>query len=161
MTTHCTQPSPLGWLSISATTDAITELRFIDEADNADNADKNIAPSTPLLQSACRQLAEYFAGKRRHFELPLAPRGTPFQHAVWQALQTIPHGRHRSYKDIALLVGNPNAMRAVGLANGRNPIAIIIPCHRVIGASGKLVGYAGGLARKSWLLQHEAAQGNG
>ena len=155
MSTHCTLPSPLGLLSISATTDAITELRFIDEADHA------MAPMTPLLQSACRQLTEYFEGKRRHFELPLAPKGTPFQHAVWQALQTIPHGEHRSYKDIALLINNPRAMRAVGLANSRNPIAIIIPCHRVVGANGKLVGYAGGIERKSWLLQLEAAPGNG
>ncbi|MFP2770035.1 methylated-DNA--[protein]-cysteine S-methyltransferase [Oceanisphaera sp. KMM 10153] len=158
MSTHCTLPSPLGWLSISSNTDAITELRFIDATDNTD---KNIEPATPLLKSACRQLTEYFAGTRRNFELPLAPRGTPFQHTVWQALQTIPHGEHRSYKDIALLIGNPGAMRAVGLANGRNPIAIIIPCHRVIGASGKLVGYAGGIERKSWLLQLEAAPGSG
>lgn len=155
MSNHCTLPSPLGWLALSATTDAITELRFIDTTDNA------VAPTTPLLQSACRQLTEYFEGQRRHFELPLAPRGTPFQQAVWQALQTIPHGEHRSYKDMALLINNAKAMRAVGLANGRNPIAIIIPCHRVIGASGKLVGYAGGLTRKSWLLQHEAAQSIG
>ncbi len=155
MSTLCTLPSPLGRLSISATPDAITELRFIDEADHT------IAPSTPLLQSACRQLTEYFAGTRRDFELPLTPRGTPFQQAVWQALQAIPHGEHRSYKDIALLIGNPRAMRAVGLANGRNPIAILIPCHRVIGASGKLVGYAGGIERKSWLLQHEAALNKG
>ncbi|MBR9857467.1 MAG: methylated-DNA--[protein]-cysteine S-methyltransferase [Gammaproteobacteria bacterium] len=155
MSNYCILPSPLGWLSVSATTDAITELRFIDEVDNA------VPPTTPLLQSACRQLTEYFEGQRRHFELPLAPRGTPFQQAVWLALQTIPHGEHRSYKDMALLIDNPKAMRAVGLANGRNPIAIIIPCHRVIGASGKLVGYAGGLERKSWLLQHEAAPGIG
>ncbi|GAA3715787.1 methylated-DNA--[protein]-cysteine S-methyltransferase [Oceanisphaera sediminis] len=157
MSNHCILPSPLGLLFICATPDAITELRFSDETGNTE---QNMAPATPLLQSACRQLTEYFNGQRHHFELPLAPKGTPFQQGVWQALQTIPHGEHRSYKDMALLIGNPNAMRAVGLANSRNPIAIIIPCHRVIGASGKLVGYAGGLARKSWLLQHEAASGN-
>ncbi len=154
MSTHCILPSPLGWLSISATPDAITGLRFIDQADNTGT------PATPLLQSACRQLTEYFEGKRRHFELPLAPQGTPFQQSVWQALLTIPHGECRSYKDIAGLIDNPNAVRAVGLANSRNPIAIIIPCHRVIGASGRLVGYAGGIVRKSWLLQHEVHPGN-
>ncbi|GHA04935.1 methylated-DNA--[protein]-cysteine S-methyltransferase [Oceanisphaera arctica] len=155
MSTHCTIPSPLGLISISTSTDAITELRFGDDVDQA------VAPVTLLQQSACRQLTEYFEGRRRVFELPLAPRGTPFQQGVWQALQTIPHGERRSYKDIAGLIGNPKAMRAVGLANGRNPISIIIPCHRVIGASGKLVGYASGLERKSWLLQLEAAPGNG
>ncbi|MCA8974064.1 MAG: methylated-DNA--[protein]-cysteine S-methyltransferase [Planctomycetes bacterium] len=104
---------------------------------------------------ARRQLAEYFAGRRREFELPLAPRGTPFQLEVWAALRTIPFGSTCSYADIAARIGRPNAVRAVGAANGRNPIAIIVPCHRVIGRDGSLTGYAGGLDRKRRLLQHE------
>ncbi|MGO4999755.1 methylated-DNA--[protein]-cysteine S-methyltransferase [Oceanisphaera sp. W20_SRM_FM3] len=154
MPTFCTHACPLGWITLATSTDAnqqevITALHFSDEIEQA------IAPATPLQQAACRQLEEYFAGQRLQFSLRLAPQGTAFQQQVWQALLTIPHGEHRSYKDIALSIDNPKAMRAVGLANSRNPIALIIPCHRVIGASGKLVGYAGGITRKAWLLEHE------
>ncbi|MBL1376695.1 methylated-DNA--[protein]-cysteine S-methyltransferase [Zobellella iuensis] len=149
---HCTLPSPLGTLYIAASDDAILEVDFRDDVMPLS------PPASSLLQAACDQLSAYFDGRLRRFELPLAPQGTPFQHGVWQALQTIPHGEHRSYKDIAESIGNPRAVRAVGLANGRNPISIIIPCHRVIGAGGKLVGYGGGLERKAWLLQHEAGQ---
>ncbi|PSJ40111.1 cysteine methyltransferase [Zobellella taiwanensis] len=147
---HAILPSPLGPLYIAASDDAILEVDFLEDAAMA-----YCPPASPLLQDACDQLGAYFDGRLRQFNLPLAPRGTPFQQGVWRALQTIPHGEHRSYKDIALLIGNPAAVRAVGLANGRNPISIIIPCHRVIGASGKLVGYGGGLERKAWLLRHE------
>jgi methylated-DNA-[protein]-cysteine S-methyltransferase len=108
-----------------------------------------------LTSPARRQLAEYFAGHRRVFDLPLAPRGTPFQRAVWQALGTIPFGGTCSYADVAERIGRPGAARAVGAANGRNPIAIIVPCHRVIGRDGSLTGYAAGLARKRRLLDHE------
>lgn len=153
---RCTQACPLGWLTLETAVaenqqEVITALHF------SDDIDAELAPSTPLQQEACRQLTDYFAGTRQAFNLPLAPLGTMFQQQVWQALLGIPHGEHQSYKDIALSINNPKAMRAVGLANSRNPIALIIPCHRVIGASGKLVGYAGGVARKAWLLDHEQA----
>ena len=104
-----------------------------------------------------RQLDEYFAGTRTAFDLPLAPCGTPFQLAVWEALTTIPAGETLSYGDVASMVGAPSASRAVGMANGRNPIAIVVPCHRVVGADGTLTGYGGGLHRKRWLLEHESS----
>ncbi len=110
---------------------------------------------TPLIIRAAKQLTEYFKGKRMEFDLPLAPKGTDFQVAVWNALQTIPAGETRSYKEIARMVGNPKASRAVGMANNRNPIAIFIPCHRVIGQDGSLTGYAGGLPVKEYLLRLE------
>ena len=111
---------------------------------------------TPLLAEACRQLGEYFTGERKSFELQLAPKGTPFQLRCWEALLRIPYGATTTYGDIARAVGSPKGFRAVGLANNRNPIAIIIPCHRVIGSDGKLVGFGGGLDVKSFLLMHEA-----
>lgn len=110
---------------------------------------------TVLLREAHRQLQEYFAGLRRIFDLPLAPEGTTFQLAAWQALLTIPYGQTASYKEMAVKVGNPKACRAIGMANNKNPISIIIPCHRVIGTGGKLVGYAGGLDTKQKLLALE------
>jgi methylated-DNA-[protein]-cysteine S-methyltransferase len=110
-----------------------------------------------LTQEAARQLTEYFQGKRMSFNLPLAPRGTDFQQRVWQALRDIPYGQTASYGEIAKRMGNPRACRAVGLANNRNPIIIIIPCHRVIGADGSLVGYGAGLGLKKRLLALEAA----
>lgn len=149
---YCTLPSPLGTLYIAASDDAIVEVDF------RDHELVPRPPVGPLLQVACKQLTAYFNGTLSLFELPLAPRGTVFQQQVWRALEAIPHGEHRSYKDIAESIGNPRAVRAVGLANGRNPVSIIIPCHRVIGANGKLVGYGGGLERKAWLLQHEAGR---
>lgn len=107
------------------------------------------------LAPAATQLAEYFAGERTRFELALAPQGTPFQQKVWLALRDIPYGRTTTYGAIATDLGQPTASRAVGLANGRNPLAVIVPCHRVIGASGALTGFGGGLPRKRWLLEHE------
>jgi methylated-DNA-[protein]-cysteine S-methyltransferase len=104
------------------------------------------------------QLAEYFAGARREFELELAPRGSEFQRRVWDALREIPYGETESYGALAARIGHPGSARGVGAANGQNPIAIVIPCHRVIGADGSLTGYAGGLERKRWLLAHEGAQ---
>ena len=112
---------------------------------------------TPLLQEAEEQLNEYFAGARREFDLPLAPKGTPFQKAVWAEMNKIPYGETRTYGQLAQAIGSPKAVRAVGLANGANKIAVIVPCHRVVGANGTLTGYAGGLERKRWLLAHEAS----
>jgi methylated-DNA-[protein]-cysteine S-methyltransferase len=112
--------------------------------------------SDDVLQLAHAQLRDYFAGRLRTFSLPLAAEGTPFQHMVWAALREIPFGQTTSYGALAARVGRPGAARAVGAANRLNPIAIVVPCHRVIGANGKLTGYAGGLQRKSMLLEHEA-----
>ncbi|HEX5960492.1 MAG TPA: methylated-DNA--[protein]-cysteine S-methyltransferase [Rhodanobacteraceae bacterium] len=112
-------------------------------------------PDKSKLHAAARQLDEYFAGTRQQFELPLHPSGTPFQLEVWGALLTIPYGETVSYADIARRIRRPRAVRAVGAANGANPLAIIVPCHRVIGSHGNLVGYGGGLPAKRWLLAHE------
>jgi len=109
----------------------------------------------PVLEEARAQLDEYFAGRRRAFELPLAPRGTAFQRAVWTGLLDIPFGETRTYGALARAVGRPSAARAVGAANGANPLSIVVPCHRVVGAEGSLTGYAGGEERKRWLLRHE------
>jgi methylated-DNA-[protein]-cysteine S-methyltransferase len=113
----------------------------------------------PVLLDAERQLSEYFAGKRKEFEVPLDMRGTPFQKNVWEALLAIPFGETRSYGQIAKQLGNPNATRAVGAANGRNPLPIIVPCHRVIGSSGSLTGFGGGLETKAQLLSLEQKDG--
>jgi methylated-DNA-[protein]-cysteine S-methyltransferase len=114
-----------------------------------------------VLQRAANQLAEYFDGRRRLFDLPLAVHGTAFQQRVWAELQRISFGDRISYTALARRVGHPAAKRAVGSANGRNPISIVIPCHRVVAASGRLAGFAGGVAAKQWLLDHEARQVNG
>jgi len=114
-------------------------------------------PNAGVLGLARQQLQEYFSGARRTFDLPLAFGGTGFQERVWRALSEIPYGETWSYGQLARYLGNPGASRAVGLANGRNPISIILPCHRVIGADGSLTGYGGGLPRKQWLLAHEAS----
>ena len=110
---------------------------------------------TPLLREAYKQLSEYLIGKRQNFDLPLNPRGTVFQQQVWEALSDIPYGETRSYKQIAEAIGNPKAVRAVGMANNRNPLLIVVPCHRVIGANGKLVGYGAGIEKKEFLLKLE------
>ena len=116
---------------------------------------KGIEQETPLIKEAYRQLSEYLIGERKRFDLPLHPRGTMFQQQVWKALCDIPYGETRSYKEIAEAIGNPKAVRAVGMANNRNPLLIVIPCHRVIGANGKLVGYAAGIEMKEYLLKLE------
>jgi methylated-DNA-[protein]-cysteine S-methyltransferase len=115
-------------------------------------------PDHAVLRRAIRQLNEYFAGTRRTFDLPLEFRGTDFQRRAWSALLAIPYGETRSYLDMARTLRNPAAVRAVGAANGRNPISIIAPCHRVIGTSGDLTGFGGGLEAKAWLLAHESPQ---
>ncbi len=142
--------SSAGIIEVAASDTAITAVRFVDSAQH------DVATSD-ITATACGQLAEYFSGLRTIFDLPLAPAGTPFQQKVWQALCDIPYGATCSYKDIAVAIDNPKGVRAVGLANGKNPIAIVIPCHRVIGANGKLTGYAGGLDRKATLLELEGA----
>ena len=118
-------------------------------------AGEMVEAEIPLLLEGERQLQAYFNGKLQKFDLPLDAAGTPFQLKVWEALRQIPYGETRSYKDIAIAVENPKGVRAIGMANNRNPISIITPCHRVIGTSGKLVGYAGGLHLKEYLLNHE------
>lgn len=141
--------SPIGILEIGGTDNDIISVNFLET-----NPDR-VPPASPLLENCIQQLDEYFLHKRQKFELPLMPQGTSFQKRVWGKLQEIPFGTTASYLDIAKRIGDPRAIRAVGGANGKNPIAIIIPCHRVIGANGKLVGYGGGLWRKEWLLRHE------
>lgn len=141
--------TPAGILEIVADDDYVQQVEFADRAGQAS--------SNHLTQTAREQLEEYFAGKRQKFSLPLKQAGTAFQQAVWQALQKIPFGETCSYSDIASAIGKPKAVRAVGAANGRNKIAIVIPCHRVIGANGTLTGYAGGLDRKEILLKQEGS----
>jgi len=143
--------SPVGILEIKADDRAITNVG------NLKHYSGKIQTSTnPLIVETCKQLDEYFAGKRRKFELPLSPQGgTPFQQRVWKQLQEIPYGQAISYAQLAKAIGNPKACRAVGSANGKNPIAIIIPCHRVIASDGSLGGYTGGLDIKVQLLALE------
>ena len=143
-------PSPIGNLKINAENGHIVSIDF--RAENGDEGN-----SQPVLIEAARQLSEYFAGHRKVFDLPLAPGGTAFQQAVWKALAAIPFGDLRSYRDIAEEIGKPNAVRAVGAANGRNPIPIVVPCHRVIGSDGSLTGFAGGLDMKRALLALEGS----
>ena len=143
--------TPVGNLGIVENGEAVTDVFFEEEGVRLGVR----LAETDLLKKAGQQLQEYFAGKRKAFDLPLAPKGTSFQLKVWKALQDIPYGETRSYKDIAIAVGNHKASRAVGMANNRNPISIIIPCHRVIGSNGKLVGYGGGLGVKDFLLNME------
>lgn len=145
--------SPLGVLRLVGSATELTGVYLPVQAGPASN---DVEPgATPLLERVAAQLAEYFAGERTSFDVPLAPRGTPFQTRVWDALTTIPYGVVRSYGELARMLGKPAASRAVGTANAKNPISIIVPCHRVIAASGELTGYAGGLAAKQWLLDHE------
>lgn len=155
--------SPVGQLLIAASDDGLTHLLFerasggyaFDPAWRA--VDGVNGRASQWLAAARAQLTEYFDGARRSFDLPLAAAGTPFQRRVWSALRDIDYGTTISYGELARRIENPRAVRAVGLANGRNPISIIVPCHRVIGANGTLTGYGGGLDRKRWLLSHESA----
>ncbi|GFD78714.1 hypothetical protein KUL118_15760 [Tenacibaculum sp. KUL118] len=122
-------------------------------------SDKVHTHTNAITDAACRQLQAYFDGNLREFDLPLSPKGTAFQNQVWHALKQVKYGETASYLDIAKAIGNPKAVRAVGMANGRNPIAIVVPCHRIIGSNKTLTGYAGGLSRKQYLLNLEGAQG--
>ena len=144
-----TYSSPIGELLITYDDTHILEMRF----DREQNGEYR---QNAVIAQCIAQLDEYFAGIRAKFDIPIKPRGTDFQQAVWAALCTIACGETASYGQIAAQIGRPKASRAVGMANNKNPIYIIVPCHRVVGADGKLVGYGGGLWRKEWLLEHEA-----
>lgn len=153
-TYYATIESPMGPILMLSNGTGLTGLRISDpnpEAGWVESAD-----AAPFAQ-ARRELAEYFAGERTDFTIPLAPEGTEFQKQVWAELEKIPYGITISYGELATRIGNPAASRAVGLANGRNPIWLVVPCHRVIGSSGKMVGYAGGIERKIAMLDFEAA----
>ncbi len=149
--------TPIGVLRLAASEDGLVAVVFPGEKKKREFPDTRGSDAARAhLGHAVKALEEYFAGKRTDFgDLTLAPKGTDFQLGVWRALQKIPFGATRSYADIARIIGNPNAVRAVGLANGKNPLPVIVPCHRVIGSNGTLTGFGGGLPTKKWLLTHE------
>ncbi|HEU4563063.1 MAG TPA: methylated-DNA--[protein]-cysteine S-methyltransferase [Gemmatimonadaceae bacterium] len=163
MTIQLTMPSPVGELLLTANADGLTGVWFEEHrhprppADDRRRAEDDDGRASRALAEAAAQLEAYFAGKLTAFDLPLAARGTPFQERVWGALRGIGFGEVISYAELARRIGDPRAVRAVGAANGRNPLSIIVPCHRVIGADGSLTGYGGGITRKRWLLEHEGA----
>lgn len=149
MVFYDTLESPLGQILLAATERGLSAVAFTDEApEHHANA---------ITDRAKHQLQAYFDNGLRDFTVPIDVQGTAFQRQVWRALARIPFGQTRAYRDVAEQIGNPKAVRAVGLANGKNPVAIIVPCHRVIGADGSLTGYASGVDRKAWLLNHEGA----
>ena len=145
---YATYESPIGLIEVGGTDEAIASLYFVEKA----HAD---AQTHPLVERAIEQLDAYFYRSLRQFDLPLNMQGTDFQREVWEQLQAIPYGQTASYLEVANALGKPKAVRAVGAANGQNPISIVVPCHRVIGSNGDLIGYGGGLWRKEWLLRHE------
>jgi methylated-DNA-[protein]-cysteine S-methyltransferase len=154
--THAVVPSPIGLLTLVCADGALTGLHMEGErhrppVERFGERDESV----PLLVEAARQLTAYFAGRLIDFDLPIWLHGTPFQRRVWAALADIPYGETASYGELAAQIGQPTAARAVGLANGRNPVAVIVPCHRVVGSTGSLVGYGGGLDRKRYLLRLE------
>ena len=166
MNIFCYTESPIGRLMLTSDGSSLTGL-FMHL--NRNKPTQQPSPGKDWIQNATidplpralRQLQEYFFGKRREFDLPLQLNGTDFQRSVWRELTLIPFGKTLSYGQLAKNLGNSNASRAVGLANGRNPIAIIVPCHRVIGSDGSLTGFGGGIDRKQWLLRHEGLPGTG
>ena len=139
--------TPIGLIEVTATKDALVSVYFVEQAREPRTSE--------LTQRAIRQLDEYFLGQRTDFDLPLNAKGTDFQQGVWHALCEVHYGVTCNYGDIARKIDNPKAVRAVGLANSKNPLSVIVPCHRVIGKNGTLTGYAGGVDRKAWLLEHE------
>ncbi len=148
--------TPLGALRLAATSGGLVGIAFEGDRYSPAPTDAWIRdPEFPPLRAAAAQLAAYFAGRRARFELALAPRGTPFQQAVWKAIATVPAGETISYAELARRAGCPGSARAAGAATGRNPLAIVVPCHRIVGSDGSLTGYAGGLERKRALLAHE------
>jgi len=146
--------SPLGGLLVARDDMGLTAL-YLPTGKNARSPEPAWARADSAFGDVRGQLGEYFAGRRRVFDLPLNPSGTTFQRQVWDALRDIPYGETASYGQTAVAIGRPTGSRAVGLANGRNPISIIVPCHRVIGANGSMTGYGGGIEAKQWLLAHE------
>lgn len=157
MINYMEHPSPLGNLLLAANEQGLSGIYFDQHSHFQGKDGWQILPQHVVLQETARQLDEYFAGRRREFDLPLAPSGTGFQCLVWQGLRQIPYGETRYYAQVAQDIARPTAVRAVGAANGRNPLSIVVPCHRVIGRNGTLVGYAGGLERKQFLLALEQA----
>jgi methylated-DNA-[protein]-cysteine S-methyltransferase len=151
----CELETPVGTLTLIASESALTGVYFPGRRQH--KVSVKSWSSSDILSLACQQLSEYFAGTRTTFELPLEPAGTEFEHRVWNLLRAIPYGSTTSYGKLAKLLGDPSQARAVGAANGKNPIPIIVPCHRVIGANGDLTGFGGGIDRKRWLLEHEGA----
>lgn len=146
--------TPFGQLLLVGSDDALTGL-YVADHERAPRPEPTWVPDEGRLDEARRQLEEYFSGTRTEFDLEVRPEGAPFEQAVWSALREIPYGETTSYGEIARRIGKPEAARAVGAANGRNPVSIVIPCHRVIGSDGRLTGYGWGVDRKSWLLDHE------
>jgi len=156
--------SPLGVLEIRSTGNAISDVLFINSWKGARIVEADISfvePKSPIIKNCAKQLDEYFAGTRTEFNIHLLQTGTEFQQSVWAELCNIPYGRTISYLELSKRLGNTKAIRAVGTANGNNSISIIVPCHRVIGSNGQLVGYGGDLWRKQWLLEHEGKVANG
>ena len=154
---QCRIDTPLGPLTLAATARGLALAWFDKQAHRSDELDAPLQPGNELLLQSAREFDDYFAGRRREFSVPLDPAGTDFQQCVWQELLRIPMGELSTYGEIARQLGRPEAARAVGSAVGRNPIAIIVPCHRVVGSDGSLTGYAAGLPRKRALLALEAA----
>lgn len=153
--TYTVMDSPVGPLTLVADDGVLSGLYMRDQRHRP--ADETFGvPDDTAFGEALAQLRAYFAGERTEFDLPVAPNGTPFQQQVWAALCEIPYGTTTTYGELADRIGKPSAARAVGLANGRNPISIIVPCHRVVGSGGDLTGYGGGLERKRYLLDHES-----
>jgi methylated-DNA-[protein]-cysteine S-methyltransferase len=153
-----TMPTPVGELTLVANTHGLQGVLWPNEPMGVTiNTDRNNGPHDPqqVLADTVAQLEEYFAGERTEFDIPLDPAGTPFQLSVWQVLRTIPYGHTMSYGEQARTLGDPNKARAVGAANGKNPLSIVVPCHRVVGSNGTLTGFGGGLGAKDWLLRHE------
>ena len=168
----CLYESPIGVLRISETDGKVTEVSLCSGADRRDPARRSAGTADEacgssasvypeILRETCGQLDEYFAGTRRKFDVPIAYRGTPFQESVWRALRTIPYGETRSYEDIAVQIGNPRAVRAVGQANNKNSLMILVPCHRVIRKNGDIGGFACGIEPKRCLLDLEAGRLSG
>lgn len=152
--------SPIGELLLTANETALTALALKGQKYFPEPTPNwQAAPNLAILDQTQTQLQDYFAGNRQTFDIPLAPQGTAFQKQVWQCLGEIPFGETRTYGQLAQTIAQPNAVRAVGAANGHNPISIIVPCHRVIASNGMLTGYAGGIDRKQWLLNHEQPKG--
>jgi methylated-DNA-[protein]-cysteine S-methyltransferase len=149
--------SPVGKLKLVASSRALIAVLWEKDRPNRVKLDEmSLDPQHPILIATERQLSEYFAGERTEFDLPLQPEGTEFQKKVWRALREIPFGKTKSYLDLSRTIGSPNASRAVGAANGKNPLSIVVPCHRVVGSDGKLTGFAGGIETKAALLALEA-----